>query len=86
MGPTEEFLRMKIHRQGNQITLKQKDYLQKVLERFNMQNAKSTPTPLPSGYNPLPNTEPSDEKLCNRYQQVIGSLLYPGRQHCRRTT
>ena len=76
MGTTEEFLRMKIHRQGNQITLEQKDYLQKVLERFNMHNAKSAPTPLPSGYVPLPNAEPVNEELRSKYQQVIGSLLY----------
>ena len=33
-------------------------------------------TPLPSGYNPVPNTLPVDEKLRTKYQQVIGSLLY----------
>jgi hypothetical protein len=33
-------------------------------------------TPLPSGYNPVPNTLPVDKKLHIKYQQVIGSLLY----------
>jgi hypothetical protein len=33
-------------------------------------------TPLPMGYIPTPNTEPVDEELRHRFQQVIGSLLY----------
>ena len=67
---------MNIHRQGKLIILEQKDYLKKVLERFNMHNAKSVPTPLPMGYVPQPNSGPIDEQLRTRYQQVIGSLLY----------
>ena len=76
MGPTKEFLRMWFHVHNGFIALEQKDYLMKVLERFNMQNAKSAQTPLPSGYMPTPYTGPVDEKLRNRYQQLIGSLLY----------
>jgi hypothetical protein len=76
LGDTREFLRMNIHRQGNTIILEQKEYLRKVLERFNMHNARSAPTPLPMGYTPSPNLEPVDEQLRTRYQQVIGSLLY----------
>ena len=76
LGQTEEFLRMRITRQGKVICLDQKDYLTTVLRRFNMLNAKEASTPLPSGYDSSPNTEPVDEKLRTRYQQVIGSLLY----------
>ena len=76
LGETKEFLQMNIHRQGKLIILEQKDYLKKVLERFNMHNAKSVPTPLPMGYVPQPNSGPVDEQLRTRYQQVIGSLLY----------
>lgn len=76
LGETKEFLRMKIHRQGNTIILEQKEYLRKVLERFNMHNARSVPTPLPMGYTPSPNSQPVDEQLRTHYQQVIGSLLY----------
>jgi hypothetical protein len=47
-----------------------------VLKCFNMQNVKEASTPLPSGYNPVPNKLPVDEKLHIKYQQVIGSLLY----------
>ena len=76
LGPTKEFLRMTIERKGKTIELDQRDYLKKVLERFNMINAKSVPTPLPSGYIPTPSDGPVDEQLRTRYQQVIGSLLY----------
>ena len=41
-----------------------------------MTNAKIAPTPLPTGYNPVENTEPVNPIRCHRYQQVIRSLLY----------
>jgi hypothetical protein len=47
-----------------------------VLKHFNMHNVKEASTPLPSGYNPVPNKIPVDKKLHTKYQQVIGSLLY----------
>src|SRR5712675_130938 len=76
MGKTEEFLGMHILRSKGTIALEQRDYLKKVLGRFNMTNAKSVPTPLPSGYLPLASIGPVDEQLHTRYQQIIGSLLY----------
>ena len=76
LGETEEFLRMRITHHKGVISLDQKDYLITVLKCFNMQNVKEASTSLPSGYNPVPNTLPVDEKLCTKYQQVIGSLLY----------
>ncbi|KAJ3014460.1 hypothetical protein NUW54_g1301 [Trametes sanguinea] len=51
-------------------------YLEKVLQRCGMQNAKSAPTPLPAGYHPMPNTGTADSTLRSRFQTVIGSLLY----------
>jgi hypothetical protein len=76
LGETKEFLWMNIHCQGKIIVLEQKDYLKKVLEHFNMHNAKSIPTPLPIGYVPMPNPDNVDEQLRMCYQQIIGSLLY----------
>jgi len=67
---------MRIHRQGTLISLEQKDYLQTVLERFNMHNTRAAPTPLPQGYIPTPNETPENPKRKSHYQQVIGSLLY----------
>jgi len=51
-------------------------YLQKVIERCGMLNAKSASTPLPAGYYAAKNTEPVDADLCSHFQTVIGSLLY----------
>jgi len=54
----------------------QTPYLDKVLKRFGMENAKSAPTPLPMGYKPEVNPDPVDPERRQKYQQVIGSLLY----------
>ena len=51
-------------------------YLQKVVERCGMLNAKSASTPLLAGYYAAKNTEPIDVDLHSRFQTVIGSLLY----------
>jgi hypothetical protein len=58
------------------ILVDQCDYLKKVLQLFDLQNAKAIPTPLPEGYHPMPNKNESTPNLCSKYQQVIGSLLY----------
>jgi Reverse transcriptase (RNA-dependent DNA polymerase) len=76
LGETKEFFKMRISRLKGVITLDQKDYLMTVLKHFNMHNVKEAYTPLPSGYNPVPNKLPVDKNLCTKYQQVIGSLLY----------
>ena len=67
---------MRIHRTGSKIMIDQCAYLEKVLERFGMQNARVAPTPLPQGYYPLDYNGPVDPKLRSHFQQVIGSLLY----------
>ena len=61
---------------GRAIHLDQCTYLQKVVERCGMQNAKTASTPLPAGYYAAKNTEPVDTELRSRFQTVIGSLLY----------
>src|ERR1700761_6558203 len=76
LGDTNEFLHMHIIRSRGHILIDQKDYLQKVLQRFNLINAKSVPTPLPEGYQPQPNKGSPVPEICVSYQQVIGSLLY----------
>jgi hypothetical protein len=76
LGELKEYLHMNIEKRNGIISIDQCAYLQKVLNRFNMHNAKIAQTPLPMGYIPTPNTEPVDEQLRQRFQQVIGSLLY----------
>ena len=41
-----------------------------------MSNAKAVKTPLPEGYNSIPNTGLIDSEQHSLYQQVIRSLLY----------
>ena len=76
LGEVKEFLRMRIQRKGRTIRIDQCAYLEKVLLRCGMQNAKPAPTPLPAGYHPEPNNKPVDPILRSRFQTVIGSLLY----------
>ena len=76
LGDATEFLHMRIRRKDGIIYLDQTAYLQKVLQRFNLINAKAMATPLPEGYQPSPNTSTASPALRSEFQQVIGSLLY----------
>jgi hypothetical protein len=71
-----EFLGMCIKQSASKVSIDQRTYLTKVLQRFNMTNTKTAPTPLPMGYTLLENTAVPDSKLQTQYQSVIGSLLY----------
>jgi hypothetical protein len=76
LGDCKEFLRMRLERKNGKIYLDQKAYLQKVLERFGMTNARFAATPLPAGYKPLDHTGSADPVIRSKFQSVIGSLLY----------
>lgn len=76
LGEVKEFLRMRVTRDGKDIRLDQTAYLKTVLERFNMVNAKSHPTPLPTGWSPKENKEKATPRDIADYQCMIGSLLY----------
>ena len=78
LGEVKEYLGMRITRNQVKKTLKLKQisYADKVIKYFKLNDAKIAHTPLPSGYNPLPNTTQSTSHLHSRYQSVIGSLLY----------
>ena len=52
LGEVTEFLRMRINRVDKQIHIDQTAYLQTVLQRCGMHNAKAALTPLPAGYMP----------------------------------
>jgi Reverse transcriptase (RNA-dependent DNA polymerase) len=52
LGEVKEFLYVHTTQKEKDIHLDQCDYLDKVLERFSMTNAKSAPTPLPSNWVP----------------------------------
>jgi len=77
LGELKEFLHMRIGRAGQNIYIDQAQYLQAVLQRCGMVNAKAVPTPLPVGYAPVKSLDKAaDPELWKRYQTMIGSLLY----------
>jgi hypothetical protein len=63
LGDATDFLRMRITRKGDKLSLDQVDYLDKILDRFSMVNSKPARTPLLEGYQPLANTGPADSAL-----------------------
>ncbi|RXW19436.1 hypothetical protein EST38_g6420 [Candolleomyces aberdarensis] len=76
LGTPTEFLSMTIQYTGDKIQLDQTKYLEKVLERFGMANAKPARTPMIEGYYPEKYEGPNNAVLTRKYQSVIGSLLY----------
>ena len=83
MGPANKILGMQIHRDRNnrKIWLSQKNYLKKILRRFNMQDCKSISTPLPVNFklssSMCPNYE-AERKEMSRvpYASAVGSLMF----------
>jgi len=49
--------------------------LEKVLAHFNIAT-NPTHTPLPSEFSFKPNEKQYDPKFCQKYQQLVGSLIY----------
>ncbi|RXW14197.1 hypothetical protein EST38_g11655 [Candolleomyces aberdarensis] len=76
LGTPTKFLSMSIQYDGDTIQLDQTAYLEKVLERFGMGNAKPARTPMVEGYYPLKHTGPNNAVLTRKFQLVIGSLLH----------
>ena len=69
------------YRKNKTLTLSQADYVEKVLQRFSMENAKALSTPL-LGHLKLtkemcPKTQEEEEKMSKvLYASAIGSLMY----------
>ena len=83
LGPANKILGMQIHRdrKDRRIWLSQKNYLQKVLRRFNMQDCKPITTPLPVNYKLSSSMCPSNEAERMEmsrvpYASAVGSLMY----------
>ena len=83
LGPAKQILGMKISRDRSKklLWLSQERYIEKVLERFNMKDAKSVTSPL-AGHHKLSSKEcPSSKKEKEEmskvpYQSAVGSLMY----------
>ena len=79
LGEIEHFLGLHITRDHSKRTLSidQSHYIQRILDRFEMQTCWPTHTPFASDKILVanPNKE-SDSLLTSRYQQLVGSLMY----------
>ena len=64
LGPANKILGMQIHRDRNnrKIWLSQKNYLKKILRRFNKQDCKPISTPLPINFKLSSSMSPSSEE------------------------
>ena len=58
------------------ITIDQCNYLEKVLTRFQLTDAKAAITPLLTSWEPKANTGQATAAEITHYQFIIGSLLY----------
>jgi hypothetical protein len=67
---------MQVQRQGLDITIDHIDYLKKVLEQFQMTNAKATQTPLSNNWDSKENKGKATGAEITCYQSMIESLLY----------
>ena len=83
LGAAKQILRMRItrDRKNRKLTLSQGEYIEKVLQRFKMQNEKLVSTPLASHFKLSKDmcTETGEEidYMSNiPYSSVIGSLMY----------
>jgi len=77
LGKTTEFLGMHIscNHKNQKIFIDQCEYLEKVLVCFNVVT-NPTHTPLPSEFSFKPNKKQCNPKFCQKYQQLVGSLMY----------
>jgi hypothetical protein len=70
-------LKLERHRPSRTISLSQEGYIQRVLDRFGMQDAKTVTTPL---YNAMMkrqrDTIKEDKQRKSLYQQIVGSLMW----------
>ena len=77
LGPLTYALGIKFdQKEDGTIQMSQQSYIDKMLEKFSMQDCKPTNTPLP--IKSATNIEPDNKPLqdINKYQQIIGSLIF----------
>jgi len=82
-GEAKKILGMKISRDRskNKLWLSQENYVLKMLERFNMDEAKPITTSLAGHFrlpsNQCPNSQEEEDKMCRvLYASAVGSLIY----------
>jgi hypothetical protein len=74
LGKMSFILGIKIEQNNEFIKLSQNSYITKLVNKFNLADAKIAKTPLPAKFNGKVDERPFDDTI--RYQQLIGSLIY----------
>lgn len=75
LGIVSWFLGIHFRRDDNSIIMSQARYVERVLEKFSMQNCKPKGTPCDQNVNKLCNSE-GNEVDAKLYREMIGSLIY----------
>jgi hypothetical protein len=78
LGKLSWILGMKVERSKEKIELSQEAYINLIVEKFGMKDAKIAPTPLPSKIEQLAESSESRVPFNNikRYQKINGALIY----------
>jgi hypothetical protein len=74
LGEADIILNIKLIKGENGITLSQSHYMEKMLNRFDYKDSKSSPTPYDPSLTLRKNRRIGRDQL--RYSQMIGSLMY----------
>ena len=75
LGLLRYFLGIEVKQTKNGIFISQEKYVVDILERFNMQNSKPSPTPTVMGLN-LSKEDCSSNVNMTLYKSMVGSLMY----------
>ena len=76
LGLMKYFLGIEFHYQKNQITMNQTKYVNKILERFGMQNCNPKSTPIDSCANKNFQSNSNELGDSTLYREIVGSLIY----------
>ena len=84
LGPCHHYLDMKIDRnfEAKTLTILQSIYIQKALKSIEMQDCKSTATPIVENSNLVTNLETAKPSSIREYQLVTGISMYTMTQTC----
>lgn len=76
LGPARYILGMQICKHKDMITLDQSDYIDRILQKYKMQDCKPCATPMETGVTLIKSTESQGYISKYDYRGLIGSLMY----------
>jgi transposase InsO family protein len=76
IGFPESILGMKLIKEEKGISIGMTESIDKLIEKYELIDAKTVDTPLPTGYTPPARDQMTGEEHVEKYRSLIGSLLY----------